>query len=303
MLVWGTAPGVAGRGGRCASRGAQKPLKIRSAKKREWSRWPGGSSRWRGGRGGDRATAGGCATRGWGQPCHGPGYGGIGAWGPPRAEPPTRPRAPLSCWGARGSAGRRHPPRDPQGRGKGGSQLRGGARGAAAPGGPGAPRVRDPGGQPRPGVGVGVSGKNVPAVPHHGGIPSPWRPGGNSAAIVWRRGPVPAAPGLSPRGGGSGPCSRPRPLPRAGGRGRRAPARVGPGGAGAEPHACRCPAGRGRAGGGRDLRCSPRLQRPPPGAGAAGRAGGDSAAGAPGTCRRGGARWAALGRAGSQLSR
>lgn len=49
--------------------------------------------------------------------------------------------------------------------------------------------------------GAGGRGKNVPPVPHHGGIPSPWRPGRNRTAIVWRRGPV---PGLSPPGGTRG---------------------------------------------------------------------------------------------------
>lgn len=115
------------------------------------------------------------------------------------------------------------------------------------------PHGRDPYGGPsgprRGERGSGGSRKNVPPVPHHGGIPSPWRPDRNRTAIVWRRGPV---PGLSPprgtRGGTLGRRQCPgRGLGVGGPRWCRASARgKGCGGrAGVVPHACVRPTGSG----------------------------------------------------------
>lgn len=182
----------------------------------------------------------GCAAQGWWAALPRSGvrtpWGDIGVLGATRGrDTPPRLHPPSGISELLGGA-RQHRVLRPPGAGEGGPQLwwgHGGTPGLAGGGGGAGDQARGcgsrrggiPAGQPLArgrggggGGGAGVSGKNVPPVPHHGGIPSPWRPGGNRRAIVWRRGPVPAVPGLSPpragpgrgaaaqgRGAGSGP--------------------------------------------------------------------------------------------------
>ena len=159
----------------------------------------------------------------------------------------------------------------------------GGGGGDPAPmgtGGRGEPRSRPAPGSPQRG-GVGTAGwgggggaprgppargerGTPPPIGDDGGIPSPWRPGGNSAAIVCAR-------GRSPR------CPRdaPPPKPPPGVRARRADL----------PGERSCGAGRGPGCG---LRC-----------GRDARGAGDSSPGAPGAAERSSAGRAPVGRAGS----
>lgn len=152
---------------------------------------------------------------GWAKPppVHGPGAA------PPRCGART-PRGGIS--GVLGASRGGDPPAcsrlraPPSGRGQRGGEAMPRGRGEPAltpssDGGVGGPLTLGCGsrrdGHPTGGIPADTPGprrgKNVAAVPHHGGIPSPWRPGANRPAIVCGRGPL---PGLSPRRGeGRGP--------------------------------------------------------------------------------------------------
>lgn len=136
------------------------------------------------------------------------------------------------------------------------------ARPRAAPSGGGAPR----GGAPRGPPAQGERG-TPPPIADDGGIPSPWRPGGNSAAIVCARGRSLSRPRGAPPPPPSGVRARRADLP-----GQRA--------------------GSGGCGAGREPGCGKRCGRDARGAG-------DSSPGAPGVSERSSAGRAPAGRAGS----